>query len=68
MKTFKAICLTDTIFSEDGLSLSLKCGNEYIISPPDDDNTVTVFSSCWASGVPASLFGRLIPGPGDRHD
>lgn len=68
MKTFKGICLEDTVISDDKLSLSLKRGQEYIISPPDKDNTVTVFSSCWASGIPASLFGGLVPGPGDSHE
>jgi len=68
MRTFRGICLEDTVISDGNLSLSLKRGQEYIISTPRSDNTVTVCSSCWASGIPVSLFGGLVPGPGDRHD
>ena len=68
MKTYRAICLKDEIFTDGNHSLALKRGTEYIISPISANETVTVFSSCWASGVSASLFGGLVPGPGDSHE
>lgn len=68
MRTFKGICLADHVISEGDQSLSLVRGREYTISPPGEGGTVTVFSTFWASGVPAALFGGLVPGPGDSHD
>ena len=68
MKTYKGICLKDEVITDGKHSLSLKRGSEYIISTVDGNNTVTVFSIYWASGVSASLFGGLKPGPGDAHE
>lgn len=66
MKTFKAFCLEFYSFAIYDREWTLERGREYIISEPSDDGTVTVFSSFWVPGVPVSLFGGLVPGPGER--
>ena len=64
MKTFRAICLQEQELTDGEKTMLLERGNEYLISVPNARNEVTVFSSYWASGVPAYIFGGLLPGPG----
>jgi hypothetical protein len=68
MKTYKAVCLEDKVLSYGTDSFTLSRGKEYIISMPGKDDTVTVFSTSWVSGVPANIFGGFLPGPGDPHN
>lgn len=68
MKTFHRICLQDYHVTDGKVSFVLKRGAEYITSVEREDGTVTVFTQFWISGIPVSLFGGSVPGPGDRHD
>ena len=67
MKTFLAICLQDYEIIDGDNELLLERGAEYTISVPNERNEVTVFTHLWAHGVPANIFGGLVPGPGDHH-
>ena len=67
MKTFSAICLKDYEIVDRDKTMTIKRGKEYTVSVPDEHNEVTVFSHCWASGIPADIFGGLVPGPGESH-
>ena len=67
MKTFLGICLQEQELTDGKKTMLLERGKEYTISVPDARNEVTVFSNYLASGVPASIFGGLVPGPGEKH-
>jgi len=68
MKTFRRICLRDYAVIEAETSFTLRRGEEYITSVEGKDGTVTVYTHYWISGVPVSLFGGEVPGPGDPHE
>ncbi len=56
MRTFYRICVEDhTLTAENGDTLILTRGKEYMTSAEHDDGTVTVFANFWTR-VPASLF------------
>ena len=55
MRTCKRICIADyTVRAENGDTLTLRRGEEYI-TLPERDGVVTVFSAFWVP-VPAALF------------
>jgi len=55
MRTFERICIEDyTVRAENGDTLTLRRGEEYITSA-ERDGMVTVFSAFWVP-VPAALF------------
>lgn len=58
MRTYQRICLMDytIVDEENGRTLTLKRGQEYLTTPERLGGTVTVFATFWASGVPISLF------------
>ena len=56
MKTFKRVCLEDwTLQAENGDTLDLKRGKEYITSTENEDGEVVVYTNFWVA-VPARLF------------
>ncbi len=72
MKVQMAICLEDwsvtgkvsdsrvPVEQQEDATATLKRGQEYTVSAPHDDGTVTVFSSYWFR-APQSLFGGFRP-------
>ncbi len=56
MRTYKRMCREDyTLTADNGDTLVLARGKEYMTSAEHDDGTVTVFAAFWAR-VPVSLF------------
>ena len=56
MKVFEAICLRDwAVEAKNGDKQELKRGTTYIVSEPQKNNTVMVFSRFWVR-APMSVF------------
>jgi hypothetical protein len=56
VRTFKRTCCQDyTLTAQNGDTLVLKAGEEYITSAERDDGLVVVFTQFWVP-VPLSLF------------
>jgi hypothetical protein len=56
MRTYKRICIEDyTVKADNGDTLTLLRGHEYITSAEREDGEVTVYSSFWVP-VPRRLF------------
>ena len=61
MRTFKRICIQDyTLRAENGDTLELERGHEYITSSEHNDGTVTVFTNFWVRVSPQLFAGASI--------
>jgi hypothetical protein len=61
VRTFKRICIEDyTVQANNGDSLTLSRGKEYITSDHHEDGTVTVFANYWVRVRPSLFAGARI--------